>query len=178
MRYLGRIGTALAGIAALVALAASTSLAGAGTALAGNFGEVTFIHGADGPPTAGEEREIRFSLLQHGVAPIEDGRVDVTLTHAGTGQELTVQATHLGDGIWAAAVTFPVDGDWRIAIGHEWFETSEPTTMAVAPVEGISWLPATIAVAALAGAASGVVAGMRLLGRQPAAAGRAVRAEG
>lgn len=171
MRHLGRIGAGLAGLAALAALAT-------GTALAGNFGEVTFIEGANGPPTAGEEREIRFALLQHGVTPIEDGRVDVTVTNAATGDALTVQATHLGDGIWAAVVTFPVEGDWRIAVDHQWFETSEPTTMPVRRVDGISWLPAVLAVAALAGAASLVVAGMRFLGSRPAAAGQAVRAEG
>lgn len=171
MRHLSRIGAGLAGLAALVALAT-------GTALAGNFGEVTFIDGAEGPPTAGEEREIRFSLLQHGVAPIEDGRVDMTLTHGGTGEEMTVQATHLGDGIWAATVTFPLDGDWRIAIGHEWFETSEATTMAVASVDGTAWLPGAMAVIALASAAASVVGGMWFLGGRAAEARRPVRAEG
>jgi hypothetical protein len=171
MRHLSRIGAGLAGLAALVALAT-------GTALAGNFGEVAFVDGADGPPTAGEEREIRFSLLQHGVAPIEDGRVDVTVTHGGTGEELTVQATHLGDGIWAATVTFPLDGAWQIAVLHEWFETSEPTTMAVAPVDGTAWLPGALAVAALAGAAALVVGGMWFLGGRTAQARQPVSAEG
>jgi hypothetical protein len=171
MRHLSRIGAGLAWLAALVVLAT-------GTALAGNFGEVTFIEGAGGPPTAGEEREIRFSLLQHGVVPIEDGRVDVTLTHAGTGEDLTVQATHAGDGIWVAAVTFPLDGDWRVAVGHEWFETSTPTTMAIAPADRMAWLPAALAVAALAGAAALVAGGMRFLGRRTAPARQPVRAEG
>ena len=171
MRQFGRIGAGLAGLAVLVTLAT-------GTALAGNFGEVTFIDGADGPPTAGEEREIRFALLQHGLAPIEDGRVDVTLTHAGTGEVLAVQATHLGDGIWAATVVFPLDGDWQVAVGHQWFETSEPTTLAVAPVGATAWLPGALAVSALAGAAALVVGGMWLLGGRAAQGRRPVRAEG
>lgn len=171
MRHLGRIGAGLAGIATLLALAA-------GTALAGNFGEVTFIDGAEGPPTAGEEREIRFVLLQHGVTPIEDGRVHLTLTHAGTGEGLTVEATHLGDGIWAALVTFPSEGDWQVAIGHQWFETSAPSTMSVGPGSGISWLPGTLAVGALVAASALVIGGMRILGNRPAPAGQAVRAEG
>jgi len=178
MRQLGTLGAGLAGLVALVALAPGTALAGAGTAQAGTLGEVTFIDGADGPPTAGEEREIRFSLLRRGVAPIEYGRVDLTITNAATDEELMVPATHLGDGIWAAAVTFPVEGNWRIKIGHEWFATSVPTVIAVRPVDGMSWLPAVLAVAALAGAASLVVAGMRFLGSRPAPSGQAVRAEG
>lgn len=174
MRYLARIGAALTTFAALMTFATAT-------ALAGNFGEVTIIDGDAGPPTAGETREIRFVLLQHGVAPIEDGRVDVTLTNPATGEAMTVQAVHEGDGIYVATVTFPVAGEWGIAVSHEWFETSPPTTLAVTPAEASVWLPAALAILAFAGAAGIVVAGMVLFGLRPRAIGahgRPVRADG
>lgn len=175
MRYLARIGAALTTLTALMTFATAT-------VLAGNFGEVTIIDGAEGPPTAGETREIRFVLLQHGVTPIEDGRVDVTLTNPESGGAITVQAVHEGEGIYVASVAFPVAGDWGIAVHHEWFETSAPTTMAVAAAEASAWLPAALAILAFAGAASIVVVGMVLFGLRPTALGTAhggpVRAEG
>ena len=175
MRYLARIGAALTTGTALMTLATAT-------ALAGNFGEVTIIDKGEGPPTAGETREIRFVLLQHGVAPIEDGRVDVTLTNPESGDAITVQAVHEGDGIYVASVTFPVAGDWGFAVSHEWFETSPPTTLAVTAAEASAWLPAALAILAFAGAASIVIAGMVLFGLRPTGLGTAhggpVRAEG
>lgn len=175
MRPMIRIGSALATIAGL-------TLVLTGTALAGNFGEVTMLEGGDGPPTTGEEREIRFVLLQHGVAPIEDGRVDVTLTNPETGEELVVQAVHEGDGIYAATVVFPAAGDWQVHVTHQWFETSEPTSLAVAPAETVAWLPAALAIGGFAAAILVVLAAIVFIGRQPAttaaSSGGAVRAEG
>ena len=171
MRQLMRAGAALAALGTLLVLVT-------GTALAGNFGEVTLIDGADGPPTAGDEREIRFTLLQHGVAPIDDGRVDLTLTHPGTGQVITVEAEPLGNGVWAAPVTFPVAGDWQIGVTHQWFETSPPVTLAVGPTDGIAWLPAALAIGALAAAAVVITGGMLRFRGRPARAGQPVRAGG
>jgi YtkA-like len=175
MRHLSRIGAALAGLAALLLLVT-------GTALAGNFGEVTILEGGDGPPTAGEEREIRFVLLQHGVTPIEDGRVDVTLTNGETGDELVVQAVHQGDGIYAASVVFPAAGDWQVHVTHQWFATSAPTALAVSPAETAAWLPAALAIGGFAAAILVVLGAIVVIGRQPATAvassGGAVRAEG
>lgn len=174
MRHLSRIGAAVAGLAALLLLIT-------GTALAGNFGEVTILDAGAGPPTAGEEREIRFVLLQHGVAPIQDGRVDVTLTNRETGDELIVQAVHQGDGIWAASVVFPEAGDWQVRVTHEWFDTSPPTALAVTSAETAAWLPAALAIGGFAAAILVVLGAIVVIGRQPATAvassGGAVRAE-
>ena len=175
MRHLKRIGAALAALAALLLLVT-------GTALAGNFGEVTILDGGSGPPTAGEEREIRFALLQHGVAPIEVGRVDVTVTNRETGDELTVQAVHEGNGIWAATVTFPVEGRWWVAVQHEWFETSQPTYLAVLPAQTAAWLPAVLAIGGFTAALLIVLSAMLVIARRPATvlagSGGAARAEG
>ena len=161
MRHLIRIGSSLATVAGLI-------LVLAGTTLAGNFGEVTILDEGDGPPSAGEVREIRFALLQHGVTPIEDGRVDLTISNPATGDEITARATHEGDGIWAATVTFPEAGDWRVSVAHQWFETSEPTPVAVGPAQA-GWLPAALAIAAFVAAIVGIGGAMVLMGR-PAAA--------
>lgn len=175
MRHLTRTGAAIAGLLALMLLVT-------GTALAGNFGEVTILDGGDGPPTAGEEREIRFVLLQHGVTPIEDGRVDVTLTNGETGDELVVQAVHEGDGVYAASVVFPVAGYWQVHVTHQWFETSAPTALAVTPGETAAWLPAALAVGGFAAAILVVLGAIVVIGRQPATAvargGGTVQAEG
>jgi hypothetical protein len=174
MRHLNRIGAAIAALAALLLLLT-------GTALAGNFGEVTILEDGSGPPTAGDEREIRFALLQHGVTPIEDGRVDVTLTNPETGEELIVQAVHEGNGIWAASVTFPAAGDWRIHVTHEWFDTSAPTSLSVSP-GGTAVLPAALVVGGFAAAMLVVLGAMVVIARRPAtvlaAGGGAARAEG
>jgi hypothetical protein len=175
MRHFGRIGAAVAGLAALLLLIT-------GTALAGNFGEVTILDDGAGPPTAGEEREIRFALLQHGVAPIVDGRVDVTLTNPATGDELIVQAIHEGDGIWAASVVFPDAGDWQVGVTHEWFATSPPTTLAVTTGAAATWLPAALAIGGFAAAMLVILGAVVVIGRRPATtvatAGGAARAEG
>jgi len=125
MRTIGRLALGAATLAAL-------SMAAAGIALAGNFGAVTFVDGTADPPTAGEAREIRFSLLQHGVTPINDGTVALTATLPGTDESIRVPATNVGNGEWAATVTFPVEGDWQVRVTHSVFETSPASTLAVA----------------------------------------------
>jgi hypothetical protein len=171
MRVFMRVGAALGTLGTLGLLVA-------GTALAGNFGEVTFIDGADGPPSAGEEREIRFSLLQHGVAPIQDGRVELTVTNRQTHERLTVVATHERDGIWVARVTFPAEGAWDFRVSHQWFETSQSVTRTVGPAEGTAWLPAALAIAGFAAAALVILGGMLRLRGRPAPAGEPIRAGG
>ncbi len=76
MRSPTRLVLMAATVASLVALSASA-------AAAGNYAEVGYTDGMDTPPTAGEEREIRFTLLQHGVTPVDHGQVQVTATGVG-----------------------------------------------------------------------------------------------
>src|SRR5688572_21558481 len=60
MRQFFRPALSLAVLATLAALTA-------GAVAAGNYAETSIVDGADTPPTAGEERELRVLLLQHGV---------------------------------------------------------------------------------------------------------------
>ena len=125
------------------AILVTLSTAAAGIALAGNFAAVTFVDGSADPPVAGEAREIRFSLLQHGVAPINDGTVSLTATLPGTDESISVPATNVGDGEWVATVTFPADGDWQVRVTHSVFETSAASTLAVAAAGGAAAAMAT-----------------------------------
>jgi YtkA-like protein len=162
MRYLVRAAGILGMLGALFTVMA-------GAALAGNFAQVSYVDGTEEPPTAGEERDITFVLLQHGVTPIDEGNVQLTLTNAGSGEELTVTAVSLGEGTWRARVTFPSAGEWQLGVRHEWFETSTPVTIAVADAPTLGWLQPTLAIGAF-GAAVALLAGMVFV-RQPSVTG-------
>jgi hypothetical protein len=161
MRHTRRLGiaAALAAQAALVALMT-------GTALAGGWAEVTMVDGAGDPPIAGEEREIRFSLLQHGVTAVDFGHVQLTAINPDTGESITVAATNHGGGIWSALVTFPSDGNWEIGVAHDGLLTSEPTTMAVGRLDAFTWVPGVLAIGGFGLMAALVVGSMLLIGRR------------
>jgi hypothetical protein len=118
--------------AATVALLAAMTALAAMPVLAGNYADATIVEGGAAPPVAGEEREIRVRLLQHGVTPVDHGSVDVTARLDGAGEALTVAATHDGGGVWVATITFPSAGAWEVGVTHSVFETSPPVTMDVA----------------------------------------------
>jgi hypothetical protein len=148
MRLLLRATSILGLLAAVAALAAAP-------VLAGNFADVTIVEGGEAPPVAGEERELRFLLLQHGVTPVDHGTVDVVATLPGTDEEIVLPATYAGDGVWTATITFPESGAWEIGVTHSVFETSAamPLTVASAPGSTVpaSWpIPALLLAAAAA----------------------------
>jgi hypothetical protein len=158
-RWLG-IAAALAAQAALVTLMT-------GTALAGGWAEVTMVDGSEDPPIAGEVREIRFSLLQHGGAAVDFGEAQLTAVNSDTGESITVAATNHGGGMWSALVTFPQDGNWQITIAHDGLETTEPATlMAVGQLDGFAWLPGALALTAFGLMAVAVLGSMLLIGRR------------
>jgi hypothetical protein len=105
--------------AAALAAAAATLLL-AGTALAGGWANAIMDDPPPDPPSAGEPMTIGFTLLQHGVTPVNDPAPTVTLRNAATGEELTVTATQEGaSGHWVATITFPSDGIWRYEVTHD-----------------------------------------------------------
>ena len=162
MRHGRRLGIA----AALAAQAALVTLV-TGTALAGGWAEVTMVDGSEDPPIAGEVREIRFSLLQHGVTAVDFGEAQLTAVHPDTGESIRVAATNHGGGMWSASVTFPQDGNWRIAIAHDELETTEPVTvMAVGQLDGVAWLPGALAFSAFGLMVVAVLGSMLLISRR------------
>jgi hypothetical protein len=169
MRHLIRAGAAVAALAALLTLVTTT-------ALAGGWAEVTMLGDSGDPPVAGEEREIRFSLLQHGVTAVDDGQVNLTAVHPDSGEQIVVSATGLGGGRWAAMVTFPVEGSWVISITHDSLETSAPAQLTVGEAAGLAWLPAALALVAFGAVAAAVAAGIFLARGRSALPARAARA--
>ena len=161
MRHTRRLGIA----AALAAQAALVTLM-TGTALAGGWAEVTMVDGSGDPPIAGEEREIRFSLLQHGVTAVDFGRVQLTAVNPDSGETITVAASNHGGGMWSAFVTFPAEGNWEIAVAHNELLTSEPTTMAVGQLDAFAWLPGVLAIGGFGLMAVVVLGSMLLIGRR------------
>jgi YtkA-like len=142
MRRLTRMTLTMATLAALSALMAAT-------VAAGNYAETSIVDGADTPPTAGEERELRLLLLQHGVTPVDHGSVELTAWLPGTDERISVLATSAGDGEWIANVTFPMAGDWQMRILHSVFETPAASAFVVAPSSTSAWLPAAGSIGAM-----------------------------
>ena len=160
MRRLTRIGAAIGGMAALLTLVS-------GTALGGGWAEATILTGSEDPPVAGEEREIRFSLLQHGVTAVDEGNVSLTATHQESGERIVVDATGLGGGRWSAVVVFPTDGTWEMAITHDSLLTSGPIDLAVASAPGAAWLPSALVLGAFGAMAVAVVVVMLMARGRP-----------
>ena len=78
-------------------------------------------------------------------------------------ERLEVEATHSGDGEWAATVTFSADGEWQWRVTHGTFETPPASTIAIAPASAIGLAPIGIAALATVALAIGVLlAGRRL----------------
>jgi len=160
MRRLIRMTLALAMLGVLNALTAAT-------VAAGNYAETSIVDGADTPPTAGEQRELRLLLLQHGVTPVDHGTVELTAWLPGTDERISVMATSMGGGEWVANVTFPTAGDWQMRILHSVFDTPDASAFAVAPSSMATWLPATGSIALLLLVAVGlIVVARRVSGRR------------
>ena len=127
-----RFGIAVATFAVVVASAAAP-------VLAGNWAEVDYGTGLAEPPAAGEERELRLVLLQHGVTPVNDGEVLVTAVLPGSDEVVSVAASPVGDGAWTASITFPAAGEWQVRVTHSVFETPDAVAVTVATGD-IGWV--------------------------------------
>ena len=173
MRVIARTAAALISALAMLALVA-------GSVVAGGWAEVTVAPDV-GEPVAGEDRELRLTVLQHGVAPVDWGNVNLTGTNPETGETIAVDARSVGKGQWIATVTFPTDGTWQLAVTHSDLETSALPALTVGRPVGLAWLPA-LAVTLAGLAATGIAwAAVRRPARSSAPAtvtGVATRAEG
>jgi hypothetical protein len=131
---------------------------------AGGSATIEVTAGLDEPPVAGEERELRVLVLQHGVTPVDFGTVIVTATRAGSGESVTAQATSLGAGTWAASLAFPEAGPWQVRVVHDELAMPAPISVTVAS-SGID-LPAAAPIVGLAALVL-VLALVVALGRRP-----------
>jgi hypothetical protein len=138
-------------IAATLAATIAT-LVIASSALAGGWANAILDDpGAGGAPSAGEPVTIGFTLLQHGVTPVDWGSPTITITNTATGEESTFEARQAGaSGHWVVQVTYPTNGTWRTTVSHPDLEIGmqgfSPVT--IGPAGAAPAAPATVATTA------------------------------
>ena len=105
--------------AAAMAAAASLTLFLASTALAGGWASAT-LDRQPADPGAGGTMVVSFTLLQHGVTPVDWGQPLVMLQERETGARVIADAVPAGAvGHWTADVTVPSAGSWSLEIRHD-----------------------------------------------------------
>ena len=96
------------------------SLAFAATALAGGWANAIMDSPRDDPGGPNQPITIGFTLLQHGVTPVDWGTAQVVLTNQATGQSVTVDAAPQGKvGHWVAEIRVPAEGTWNYEVRHD-----------------------------------------------------------
>lgn len=91
----------------------------ASTAFAGGWASAT-LDAQPTDPGAGGKVDIGFTLLQHGVTPVDWGQPLVMLVNDETGQRVTTDAHQTGaKGHWSATLTVPSGGSWTLDIRHD-----------------------------------------------------------
>ena len=158
--------------AALSAIALTLILAT--SALAGGWANAIMDTPPDDPVSPGQPITIGFTLLQHGVTPVDWGMPQVVLTNEATGGSVTFDSRPQGAvGHWVAEISVPAAGTWSYQVRHDLeieMTGFDPITVgpAAAPAAGaaasLGVQPALLLAAgflsllALAGATAGIVA--------------------
>ena len=163
-----------------LALAASfasiLSLALAATAFAGGWANAVMDTPPDDPGGPNQPVTLGFTLMQHGVTPVDWGNAQIVLTNADTGERIVAAARPEGTtGHWVAEVTLPAAGSWSYEVQHDLLITmmgAEPISVGAPAAAGstaaIGVSPALLAAGgflALLGLA--VLTGVLLIVRQP-----------
>lgn len=138
-------------------IAALITFAVAGVAAAGGWATATLDPPPDNP-VAGEPVEMGFTLMQHGMTPMDWGVATFVVIDGESGERTDYRAT-LSDppGHWTVEVSFPDNGTYRFEVLHDVAIQSvnvAETTLAVG-ASGISSTSAatpSVGLAALAGA--------------------------
>ena len=107
-----------------LAIAAATSslltLLLAATALAGGWANAVMDTPPDDPPGPNQSVTLGFTLMQHGVTPVDWGSAQIVLTNADTGEQVVATARPQGaTGHWVADVTLPTSGSWSYEVRHD-----------------------------------------------------------
>jgi hypothetical protein len=107
-----------AATAALSAIALTLIMAT--SALAGGWANAIMDTPPDDPGGPGQPITIGFTLLQHGVTPVDWGKAQVVLTNEATGRSVTFDAQPQGAvGHWVAEISLPADGTWSYEVRHD-----------------------------------------------------------
>jgi hypothetical protein len=92
----------------------------ASSALAGGWANAVMDTPPDDPVTPGQPITIGFTLLQHGVTPVDWGTAQVVLTNEATGQSVTFDSRPQGAvGHWVAEISAPAEGTWSYEVRHD-----------------------------------------------------------
>lgn len=84
-------------------------------AAAGGWASVSLQEGA---PTEDGGSSVGVTLLQHGVTPVDWGKVGITAVNASTGERLSFTGTpKLSDGQWTTWIELPA-GSWNLTVTH------------------------------------------------------------
>jgi hypothetical protein len=107
-------------LALAASLASMLSLAVAATALAGGWANAVMDTPPDHPAGPNEPVTLGFTLMQHGVTPVDWGNAQIVLTNADTGEQITAVAHPVGaTGHWLAEVSLPANGSWDYEVQHD-----------------------------------------------------------
>jgi hypothetical protein len=105
---------------AAVLSAIALTLMMATSALAGGWAEAVMDTPPDDPGGPGQPITIGFTLLQHGVTPVDWGTTQVVLTNDATGKSVTFNARPQGAvGHWVAEISVPAEGTWAYEVRHD-----------------------------------------------------------
>ncbi len=92
----------------------------ASTAFAGGWANAIMDAPPDDPGGPNQPITIGFTLLQHGVTPVDWGPTQIVLTNGVTGETVTFDARPQGAvGHWVAEVSVPADGTWTYLVRHD-----------------------------------------------------------
>lgn len=163
-----RIGAALAGL--LAALAVATGARAGGWAII-VLDEASAALSAGGV-TAGEPFSVGFAVLQHGRHPVDGLTPQIVLAPAGGGEAVTVVAVaDGGPGRYRATITLPSAGAWEWQISAFGLPAPMAPLVVAAPAPAPA-RPTPAALPVLAGVAAVGLAGLLAarLRRSPAAA--------
>jgi hypothetical protein len=104
---------------AAMAAAATLTLLITSTALAGGWASAT-LDRQPADPGEGGTLVVGFTLMQHGVTPVDWGQPVVTLVNPESGARVTADAVPSGAaGHWTAELTVPSAGSWSLEIRHD-----------------------------------------------------------
>ncbi|HEX3220111.1 MAG TPA: hypothetical protein VHU77_08835 [Candidatus Limnocylindria bacterium] len=107
------------GAAISLATACAIAILLTSSALAGGWASATLDQQPD-DPGAGGTLTMGFTLLQHGVTPVDWGEPLVTLSDAASGVRVSAVAHPSGKvGHWVADLRVPAAGTWTLEIRHD-----------------------------------------------------------
>jgi hypothetical protein len=103
------------------------------SALAGNMA-VTAFDSLPDEFEAGHTYTLSYTILQHGVNPVDVGESVLSFTNLESGEILTFEAVATGDpGRYSVEVTLPTEGSWHWKITQGPFEPHDLGILGVVP---------------------------------------------